>query len=90
MPLILLVGKIFATSLTIRIGGSMAAIFAPTLFVRGDGGHRVRHRGSRCLPIDHRITLAHTVDRNGRMALGGATRAPITAVVILFELTGEC
>ena len=66
MLLILLVGKIFATSLTIGIGGS-GGVFAPTLFVGAMAGTAFG-RGSRCLPIDHRITRRLRIDRNGRGA----------------------
>ncbi len=85
--ILLLVGKMVATSLTLGIGGS-GGVFAPTLFcgamlgaAYGDVAHLVM--GSRAGPVG-----AFALVGMGAM-LAGATRAPITAVIILFELTGE-
>ena len=85
--LALLVGKLVACSLTIGIGGS-GGVFAPSLFcgamlgaIFGDGVHAV-------LP-----TIGGSLGAYSLVAMGavfaGAARAPITAVVIMFELTGE-
>nr|WP_228561831.1 chloride channel protein [Catenulispora rubra] len=85
--LVLLVGKIVATSLTIGIGGS-GGVFAPSLFMGAMAGSAFG-------------LLAHDVFGASAGGLGsyaligmgavfaGAARAPITAVVIMFELTGE-
>lgn len=84
---VLLVGKMVATSLSIGIGGS-GGVFAPSLFIGamlgsgfGQGVHQV-------LP-----GLAGPAGAYGLIGMGavfaGAARAPITAVVIMFELTGE-
>jgi CIC family chloride channel protein len=87
MLLLLMVGKMFATSLTIGIGGS-GGVFAPTLFIGAMAG-------TACGVIAHDLfpTITASPGAYGLIgmgaALGGATRAPITAVVILFELTGE-
>ena len=85
--LLLLVGKIAATSLTIGIGGS-GGVFAPSLFM----GAMV---GSAFGLAAHDL-FGQAVGPVGSYALigmgavfAGAARAPITAVVILFELTGE-
>lgn len=84
---VLLVGKIIACSLTIGIGGS-GGVFAPSLFCGAMLGEAFG-------------TVIHAIDPGasgnpGAYALvgmgalfAGAARAPITAVVILFELTGE-
>jgi chloride channel protein, CIC family len=85
--LLLLSGKVLATSLTIGIGGS-GGVFAPSLFVGAMLGEA--------------FGLAlHTADpalapSPGAFALIGmgavfaaAARTPITAVLIMFELTGE-
>ncbi|MBP0456554.1 chloride channel protein [Streptomyces montanisoli] len=85
--LVLLVGKIAATSLTIGIGGS-GGVFAPSLFMGamlGAGYGAVAHH---LLPGS-----AGPVGAYGLIGMGavfaGAARAPITAVIIMFELTGE-
>ena len=84
---VLLVGKAFATSLTIGIGGS-GGVFAPSLFLGAVTGAAVGQTLHALIP--------GTVTQPGAYALigmgavfAGAGRAPITAVVILFELTGE-
>ena len=82
---VLLVGKLVATSLTLAIGGS-GGIFAPSLFLGamtgtalGDGFGLVGAAGP-----------AGAYGLVGMAAvLAGATRAPITAIVIVAEITGE-
>lgn len=83
----LLVGKVVACSLTIGIGGS-GGVFAPSLFcgamagaVFGDVVHAVA-------PTTGGSAGAYALIGMGAV-FAGAARAPITAVVILFELTGE-
>ena len=87
MLLMLMAGKMFATSLTIGIGGS-GGVFAPTLFIGAMAGTAFGAIAHGVFP-----TLTESAGAYGLIgmgaALGGATRAPITAVVILFELTGE-
>ncbi|MCV7344657.1 chloride channel protein [Mycolicibacterium rhodesiae] len=87
MLLLLMVGKMFATSLTIGIGGS-GGVFAPTLFVGAMAGTAFGTVAHGLFP-----TITETAGAYGLIGMGaalaGATRAPITAVVILFELTGE-
>ena len=85
--LALLVGKLVACSLTIGIGGS-GGVFAPSLFcgamagaVFGDVVHAVA-------PASGGSVGAYALIGMGAV-FAGAARAPITAVVILFELTGE-
>jgi CIC family chloride channel protein len=84
---LLLVGKMVATSLTIGIGGS-GGVFAPSLFIGamlGAGFGEVAHALA--------PGIAGPVGAYGLIGMGavfaGAARAPITAVIILFELTGE-
>ncbi|WP_241840303.1 chloride channel protein [Frankia sp. CcI49] len=84
---LLLVGKIVATSLTIGIGGS-GGVFAPSLFVGAVTGAAfglVAHdaAGQLVAPVG-----AYALVGMGAV-FAGAARAPITAVLILFELTGE-
>jgi CIC family chloride channel protein len=85
--LVLLVGKIVATSLTIGIGGS-GGVFAPSLFMGAMLGTAYGQLLHWALP--------GTVGPAGAYGLVGmaavfaaAARAPISAVIIIFELTGE-
>lgn len=87
MLLLLMVGKMFATSLTIGIGGS-GGVFAPTLFIGAMAGTAFGLVAHQLFPGVTESAGAYGLIGMGA-ALGGATRAPITAVVILFELTGE-
>ena len=85
--LLLLAGKIVATSLTIGIGGS-GGVFAPSLFIGAMGGTAFGIAVHTWLP-----GLTASPGVYGLIGMGaafaGAARAPITAVIILFELTGE-
>lgn len=85
--LVLLLGKIVATSLTIGIGGS-GGVFAPSLFMGAMFG--VAYGGILHLIIPG---LTGPIAAYGLIGMGsvfaGAARAPITAVVIMFELTNE-
>lgn len=85
--LILLIGKACATSLTIGIGGS-GGVFAPSLFCGaafGEAFGLIAHHLSPGI-----VTTPGAYALVGMGALfAGAARAPITAVLILFELTGE-
>jgi len=84
---ILLVGKIFATSLTIGIGGS-GGVFAPSLFMGAMLGAAFGQVVDRLNPGLGISPGAYALVAMGAV-FAGATRAPITAVIILFELTGE-
>jgi len=84
--LLLLAAKMLATSLTIGIGGS-GGVFAPSLFIGAMLGATYGQTLHQLLP---------TTSPSGAYALigmgavfAGAARAPITAVIILFELTNE-
>ena len=85
--LLLLVGKVFATSLTIGIGGS-GGVFAPSLFVGAMLGEAF---GVALHAVDS--GLAPSPGAYALVGMGavfaGAARTPITAVLIMFELTGE-
>ncbi|TPG32033.1 chloride channel protein [Mycobacterium hodleri] len=87
MLLLLMVGKMVATSLTIGIGGS-GGVFAPTLFIGAMAGTAFGTVAHSAFPTITESAGAYGLIGMGA-ALGGATGAPITAVVILFELTGE-
>lgn len=85
--LVLFVGKILATSLTIAIGGS-GGVFAPSLFMGAmlgtAYGDLVRTIGS---------GVSGPAGAYGLVGMGAvfaaASRAPMTAVIIIFELTGD-
>jgi chloride channel protein, CIC family len=85
--LLLLAGKIVATSLTIGIGGS-GGVFAPSLFMGAMFGTAFGMTAHHVVP-----GLAAPAGAYGLVGMGavfaGAARAPITAVIIMFELTGE-
>ncbi len=85
--LVLLVGKVLATSLTIGIGGS-GGVFAPTLFCGAVLGAAVGQSLDLLVPGATGPAAAYALV--GMAAVfGGGARAPITAVVVVFELTGE-
>ena len=85
--LVLMVAKMAATSLTIGIGGS-GGVFAPSLFIGA-------MLGSAWGQTLHHVApgVAGPAGAYGLIGMGavfaGAARAPITAVIIMFELTGE-
>ncbi len=85
--LLLLVGKMVATSLTIGIGGS-GGVFAPSLFIGAMVGAAFGAEAHSLLPGTAGAVGAYALVGMGAV-FAGAARAPITAVVILFELTGE-
>lgn len=85
--ILLLVGKLLATSLTISIGGS-GGVFAPTLFLGAMLGAAFGNVAGLLGP--------HLVGQPGAYGLvgmgavfAGAGRAPITSLLIIFELTGD-
>ena len=85
--LVLLVGKMLASSLTIGIGGS-GGVFAPSLFIGAMLGAAFGQGADLLAP-----SIAGPAGTYALLGMGavfaGAARAPITAVVIMFELTGE-
>ncbi|HEV7211631.1 MAG TPA: chloride channel protein [Blastococcus sp.] len=85
--LLLLVGKMVACSLTIGIGGS-GGVFAPSLFVGAMFGAAFGIVAHALLPASAGSAGAYALVGMGAVFAGSA-RAPITAVVILFELTRE-
>jgi CIC family chloride channel protein len=84
---VLLVGKIVATSLTISIGGS-GGVFAPSLFMGAMLGAGFGQLAHGALPDLTAPAGAYALVGMGAV-FAGAARAPITAVVIVFELTGD-
>ncbi|MFI6012592.1 chloride channel protein [Streptomyces sp. NPDC051243] len=84
---LLLTGKMLASSLTIGIGGS-GGVFAPSLFIGAMLGSAYGIGAHALLPGAAGAVGAYALVGMGAV-FAGASRAPITAVVILFELTGE-
>ncbi|HEU4675870.1 MAG TPA: chloride channel protein, partial [Motilibacteraceae bacterium] len=84
---VLLLGKMLATSLTIGIGGS-GGVFAPSLFIGAMFGAAFGDVVHVLAPGLAGPTGAYALVGMGAVFAGSA-RAPITAVLIMFELTGE-
>jgi chloride channel protein, CIC family len=82
---LLLVGKLVATSLTLAIGGS-GGIFAPSLFLGAMAGTALGD-GAGLLGATGPVGAYGLVGMAA--VLAGATRAPFTAVVIVAEITGS-
>jgi len=84
---VLLGGKILATSLTISIGGS-GGVFAPSLFMGAMLGSAYGRGIHAVLP-----GLTAAAGAYGLVGMGAvfasAARAPITAVIIVYELTRD-
>lgn len=87
MLIILLVGKVVATSLTIAIGGS-GGVFAPSLFMGAMLGTAYGVGVHQLFPGSTAQAGAYGLVGMGAV-FAGAARAPITAVLIIFELTGD-
>ncbi len=85
--IVLLLGKIVATSLTIGIGGS-GGVFAPSLFIGAMFGSAFGLLMHTMLGASAGPAGAYALVGMGAV-FAGAARAPITAVIIMFELTGD-
>ncbi|MFJ7631022.1 chloride channel protein [Streptomyces sp. NPDC097595] len=85
--LLLMAGKMVATSVTIGIGGS-GGVFAPSLFIGAMLGAAFGAAAGDVMPATAGAVGAYALVGMGAV-FAGSSRAPITAVVILFELTGE-
>jgi CIC family chloride channel protein len=85
--LILVLVKIVAVSVTIGSGGS-GGIFAPSLFVGAMLGGAVGTVVHLWWPTSAAGTGAYALVGMGAV-VAGATHAPITAILIIFEMTGD-
>lgn len=85
--LLLVVGKMLATSLTIGIGGS-GGVFAPSLFIGAMGGTAFGLVVHTVMPGMVAAPGVYGLIGMGA-AFAGAARAPITGVIVLFEITDE-
>ena len=84
---LLLFAKLAATSITLASGGS-GGIFAPSLFMGAMVGGAVGEVSNWFLPGLTADSGAYALVGMAAM-VGAATHAPITAIVIIFELTNE-
>lgn len=85
--LILVFVKVIATSITIGSGGS-GGIFAPSLFLGAMLGGFIGTNVHTLFPGMSASSGAYALVGMGAI-VAGTTRAPITAIVIIFELTGN-
>ncbi len=85
--LILLVMKILATSLTLGSGGS-GGIFAPSLFMGAMIGGAVGTLVHQFFPTITATSGAYSLVGMGAL-VGAVTHAPITAIIIIFEMTND-
>ncbi len=85
--LLLLGGKLVATSLTIGIGGS-GGVFAPSLFMGAMVGTAFGVAVPHIVPGTTALPGAYGLVGMGAV-FAAAARAPITGVIIIFELTGD-
>ena len=87
MLFVLIFFKIFATSLTLGSGNS-GGIFAPSLFIGAMTGGFFGNLVHRILPTVTAGQGAYALVAMGAV-VGAATHAPITAILIIFEMTGD-
>ncbi|MEU9480509.1 chloride channel protein [Streptomyces sp. NPDC048191] len=85
--LVLLVGKIVASSVTIGIGGS-GGVFAPSLFIGAMLGSAWGQLFGLWAPGVTGPAASYALLGMGAV-FAGAARAPITAVIIMYELSGD-
>jgi len=87
LALVLIVAKILSTSLTLGSGGS-GGIFAPSLFLGAVTGYFVGGVFHKIAPGAISSPGAFSLVGMGAV-LAAATHAPITAIIIIFELTND-
>lgn len=87
MAFLLVIAKIFATSMTLGSGGS-GGIFAPTLFIGTMLGAAFGHFAHLLFPDITATSGTYALIAMGGL-VAGTTRAPITAIITVFELTKE-
>ena len=84
---LLLVAKLFATSVTLASGGS-GGVFAPSLFLGAVTGGFLGTFVHGWFPASTGSSGAYALVTMGAV-VGAATHAPITAIIMIFELTGD-
>jgi CIC family chloride channel protein len=85
--LLLFFAKLVATPLTLGSGGS-GGVFAPSLFLGAMLGGAYGHVVNILYPTVTANPGAYALVGMGAL-FGGAAQAPITAIIILFEMTGD-
>ena len=84
---LLLIAKMIATSVTLASGGS-GGVFAPSLFLGAMTGGFLGTFIHQLFPAWTASSGAYALVTMGAV-VGAATHAPITAIIIIFELTGD-
>ncbi len=84
---ILILAKMAATSLTLGAGGS-GGVFAPSLFIGAMLGGAFGHLVHQAYPAVTATSGAYALVGMGAV-FAGTAHAPMTAVLILFEMTGD-
>lgn len=84
---LVLIAKLIATSFTLGSGGS-GGIFAPSLLMGAALGAAVGKLARMVFPFSMAHPGAYAVVGMGAM-VAAATHAPITAILIIFEMTGD-
>ncbi len=87
LALVLIFIKIIATSITLGSGGS-GGIFAPSLFMGAMLGYFFGYVVHSVFPETTATPGAYALVAMGGL-VAGTTRAPITAIIIVFELTND-
>lgn len=87
IALLLIFVKLIATSLTLGSGGS-GGIFAPSLFIGAMLGYFFGSIVHNLFPAITATPGAYALVAMGGL-VAGTTRAPITAIIIVFELTND-
>ncbi len=87
LAIVLVLLKIFATSITLGSGGS-GGIFAPSLFMGAMTGVAFGLLANYLFPGSVADPGAYALVAMGGL-VAGTTRAPITAIIIVFELTKD-
>lgn len=87
MVTVLVVVKLLATSVTLGSGGS-GGVFAPSLFLGAMTGTVVGEAAHRWFPTVTAGPSAYALVGMGAV-VAGATHAPLTAILIIFELTSD-
>ncbi|MFC1705655.1 chloride channel protein, partial [Planctomycetota bacterium] len=84
---VVLCAKLVATTFTLGSGGS-GGVFAPSLFLGAALGGALGHVAQAVLPFSMAPPGAYAVVGMGAV-VAAATQAPITAILIIFEMTGD-
>ncbi len=87
VALALFLAKLLTTALTLGAGGS-GGIFAPSLFIGASAGYLVGAGFNALLPGLVSSPQAYALVGMGAL-VAGATHAPMTSIIILFEMTGD-